>query len=411
MELNREHHPCFNDKARHTFGRVHLPVAPGCNIQCNFCNRKFDCVNESRPGVSSGLLTPVQAMAYLEEVFRRKRNIAVVGIAGPGDPFANPEQTMETMRLVRERYPEMLLCLATNGLNAAAYLDGMAELHVSHVTVTVNAVDPEVAARIYAWVREGKRIRGPREGAEILLFRQLEVIRGLKARGITTKVNTIVIPGVNDSHVNEVARRMAELGVDILNIVPYYRNDGANFAHIPEPSAELIRDLRAKAGAFLPMMHHCTRCRADAVGLLGEGISSEMTSVLQACSAGNIINSSRPFVAVASGDGLSVNEHMGQAGRFLIFENTPTGPTLKESRPAPNQGGGIQRWENVAKLLQDCRTLLVSGIGSTPSVVLTRRGVEVRQTEGPILPSVASVFSVSPATEPAGKTCEGGCSH
>jgi nitrogen fixation protein NifB len=411
MELNREHHPCFNDKARHTFGRVHLPVAPGCNIQCNFCNRKFDCVNESRPGVSSGLLTPVQAMAYLEEVFRRKRNIAVVGIAGPGDPFANPEQTMETMRLVRERYPEMLLCLATNGLNAAAYLDGMAELHVSHVTVTVNAVDPEVAARIYAWVREGKRIRGPREGAEILLFRQLEVIRGLKARGITTKVNTIVIPGVNDSHVNEVARRMAELGVDILNIVPYYRNDGANFAHIPEPSAELIRDLRAKAGAFLPMMHHCTRCRADAVGLLGEGISSEMTSVLQGCATSQGDESSRPYVAVASTDGVSVNEHLGQADRFLIYENTPAGPALRESRPAAGKGGGIQRWNRVAESLRDCRSLLVSGIGTNPRGVLSNRGIEVHQTEGPILSTVAFVFNGLPVTRSMGLDCEGGCSE
>ena len=86
--MNFENHPCFNAKAHKSHGRVHLPVAPRCNIQCNFCNRKFDCVNESRPGVTSGVLTPHQAMAYLEEVFKIKKNIAVVGIAGPGDPFA-----------------------------------------------------------------------------------------------------------------------------------------------------------------------------------------------------------------------------------------------------------------------------------------------------------------------------------
>jgi nitrogen fixation protein NifB len=411
MELSRENHPCFNDKARHTFGRVHLPVAPGCNIQCNFCNRKFDCVNESRPGVSSGLLTAVQAMKYLEEVFRRKRNLAVVGIAGPGDPFADPERTMETLRLVRKRYPEMLLCVATNGLNALASLDELAELAVSHVTVTVNAVDPEIASKIYAWVREGKRIRGPREGAEILLSRQIEVIRGLKERGITTKVNTIVIPGVNDAHVNVVAKRMAELGVDILNILPYYRNDGANFAHIPEPSAELISELRSKAAPYLPMMHHCTRCRADAVGLLGESISSEMTSVLQGCATSQGDEGSRPYVAVASTDGVSVNEHLGQADRFLIYENTPAGPALKESRPAAGKGGGIQRWNRVAESLRDCRSLLVSGIGTNPRGVLSKRGIEVHQTEGPILSTVAFVFNGPPVTRSMGMGCEGGCSE
>jgi len=32
-KMNISNHPCFNDKVRHTFGRVHLPVAPRCNIQ------------------------------------------------------------------------------------------------------------------------------------------------------------------------------------------------------------------------------------------------------------------------------------------------------------------------------------------------------------------------------------------
>ncbi|MBF0497953.1 MAG: radical SAM protein, partial [Deltaproteobacteria bacterium] len=109
--MNLSAHPCFNDKARHTFGRIHLPVAPRCNVQCKFCNRKFDCVNESRPGVTSGILSPYQAMVYLDAVIKVKPNIAVVGIAGPGDPFANPEETLETLRQVRIKYPEMLLCV------------------------------------------------------------------------------------------------------------------------------------------------------------------------------------------------------------------------------------------------------------------------------------------------------------
>jgi nitrogen fixation protein NifB len=410
MDLNTANHPCFNDKARHAFGRVHLPVAPGCNIQCNFCNRKFDCVNESRPGVSSGLLSPDQAMRYLDEVFRRKPNIAVVGIAGPGDPFANADRTMETLRLVRGKYPQMLLCVATNGLCVGPHLNELADLKVSHVTVTVNAVDPAIAERIYAWVREGKCIRGPREGAEILLTRQEEAIRGLKERGITTKVNTIVIPGVNDGHVEAVARRMAGLGVDILNIIPYYRNDGANFAHIPEPSAELVRELRAKAGAFLPMMHHCTRCRADAVGLLGESISQELTTVLQACSAGKSADSTRPFVAVASTEGVMIDEHLGQAARLLIFEHTPTGPKLRESRPTPEKGGGIERWEGLAELLKDCRGLMAAGIGATPRRVLAGKGIAVHQSDGPVLPSVDSLFKVGLVPESAGVACEGGCS-
>ena len=114
--MKLDQHPCFNQKAHHYFGRVHLPVAPRCNIQCKFCNRKFDCVNESRPGVTSAVLSPAQAMVYLAEILQQKPNIRVVGIAGPGDPVANAPQTLETCRQIRERYPEMMLCVATNGL-------------------------------------------------------------------------------------------------------------------------------------------------------------------------------------------------------------------------------------------------------------------------------------------------------
>ena len=186
---------------------MHLPVAPKCNILCNYCNRKYDCVNESRPGVTSAVLKPKQAIAYLDKVLAAEPRITVAGIAGPGDPFANPVETLETIRLIRQRFPDLLLCLATNGLGLPPYLDELAELGVSHVTLTVNAVDPEIGARIYGWVRDGKVIYRGLKAAEVLLERQLASIRGLKERGITVKINTIVIPGINDHHVQEVAEK------------------------------------------------------------------------------------------------------------------------------------------------------------------------------------------------------------
>jgi nitrogen fixation protein NifB len=106
-------HPCFNKETAGTCGRVHLPVAPKCNIQCNYCNRKYDCVNESRPGVTSGILKPFQAAQYMEKVLEKEPRITVAGIAGPGDPFANPVEVIETMRLLNERHPELLFCPPT----------------------------------------------------------------------------------------------------------------------------------------------------------------------------------------------------------------------------------------------------------------------------------------------------------
>ena len=82
MALDLTQHPCFNSDVRHTTGRIHLPVAPECNIQCNYCDRKFDCMNESRPGVTSAVLGPKQALAYLDRVLLGFRNSRLSALPG-----------------------------------------------------------------------------------------------------------------------------------------------------------------------------------------------------------------------------------------------------------------------------------------------------------------------------------------
>lgn len=409
--MNIDQHPCFNDKARHKFGRVHLPVAPRCNIQCKFCNRQFDCVNESRPGVTTGVLSPEQAMIYLDAVFAEKPNanaISVVGIAGPGDPFANPEETMQTLRWVRAAYPNILLCVATNGLGIGPYINELADLQVSHVTVTVNAVDPAISENIYAWVRHNKRVLKPANGARILLEKQFNAIRRLKEKGVTIKVNSIVIPGVNDHHVPQVARKMGEMGVDILNAVAYYPNKGAAFADIPEPSKEMMSAIQKAAAAFLPQMRHCTRCRADAVGLLGEKMNKKLMTALKRCEAMKPqpetpapiaevfpAKADRPNVAVASMEGVLVNQHLGEACQLFIYGKENSSISLLETRPTPEPGGGNQRWETLAKTIGDCGTLLVSGIGPKPRSILQEKGIQIMEIEGLIDEAVQSIFDGS----------------
>jgi nitrogen fixation protein NifB len=397
--MNLDHHPCFNKKAHHRFGRVHLPVAPRCNIQCRFCNRQFDCVNESRPGVTSAVLSPAQAMVYLEEVLRQKPDISVVGIAGPGDPFANPTQTLETCRRVRERYPDMMLCVATNGLNVSSYLDELADLKVSHVTVTVNAVDPRIGAKIYSWMRIGKRVMRAEQGVEILLDRQLAAIKGLKERGIMVKVNSIIIPGVNEDHIEAVAVKMKAIGVDLFNCMPYYPNAGSDFEHIEEPSTATVNAIRKAAGQHVKQMRHCTRCRSDAVGLLGEASSDGLMAALknyqhlEVLEPGGQKVSHRPYVAVASLEGVLVNQHLGEAYQVLVYGETHGRLGLIEARQTPEPGGGMQRWSQLAGILSDCRAILVSGVGAKPKKVLSGSGVEVIECEGVIDEAVRAVFA------------------
>jgi nitrogen fixation protein NifB len=386
-------HPCFNAEVKGECGRVHLPVAPRCNILCKYCNRKYDCVNESRPGVTSAVLTATQAVAYLEQVLAKEPRITVAGIAGPGDPFANPQETMETIRLVREKFPQILLCLATNGLGLPSYVQELADLKVSHVSITVNAVDPEIGRHIYSWVRDGKVVYRGLAAAELLLHRQLEAIAGLKSRGITVKVNTIIIPVINDHHVPALAQRMAELGVDILNLMPMYPNADTPFAEIPEPLPAQMADLRAEAKLFLPQMHHCTRCRADAVGLLEEDRTGELQGCLAACAQlPPPFTDQRPYVAVATLEGALVNLHLGEARSFQIWGQSDKGGfALIEERPTP-PAGGPKRWWTLAETLHDCRAVLVSAIGETPRAVLTEAGVIPWEVNGFIDLALQAVY-------------------
>jgi len=409
-------HPCFDPKARHTSARVHLPVAPRCNLQCRYCNRQTDCLHESRPGVTSGVLTPGQSLDYLHKIVEKIPQTRVVGIAGPGDPMANPEETLETLRLVKAAYPDMLLCLATNGLNLPPYLDELAGLGVSHVTVTVNAVDPEVGRTIYDWMRYGRRTHTGIEAAEHLWEQQKLSLQGLVSRGITAKVNTLFIPGINDFHVGQVAQTVARFGASFHNLIPLYPVAGTPFGVLKEPDPDAMRQARARCGLHLPQMAHCQRCRADAAGLLGEDHPEVAALLAQAkapvpvapepsdcapskCASGCAVAStcsSRKAepedrvmppgagrrVAVASLEGVLVNLHLGQAPFFAVYQESRGLWTPVDTRKAPEHGGGDDRWLALASTLADCSAVFVSGAGARPLQLLAASGLEVFTVEG-----------------------------
>lgn len=410
-------HPCYSEEAHHHYARMHVAVAPACNIQCNYCNRKYDCANESRPGVVSELLTPEEAAHKVLVIAGKIPQMTVLGIAGPGDPLANPEKTFRTFELIADKAPDIKLCLSTNGLMLSEHIDRIKQLNIDHVTITFNTIDPEIGAQIYSWVHyKRKRYRGV-EGAKLLLEKQLEGLQALKEADILCKVNSVMIPGINDQHLVEVNKVIRENGAFLHNIMPLISapEHGTYFGLTGQrgPTQKELKAVQDQCAGNMKMMRHCRQCRADAVGLLGEDRSQEFTKdkflemspeydfqQRQEVHAGiekfreelkaakdkvlankqQAANSPKILVAVATKGGGLVNQHFGHAKEFQVYEVDGTEVRFISHRKVDHycQGGygEAATFDNIVKTIADCKAVLVAKIGESPKEKLLQAGIE-----------------------------------
>ena len=262
----KKNHPCFGGCAFNA-GRIHLPVSPGCNIACAFCDRQIN-EDEERPGVTRRVITPDEAVTFIGRALELCPSIKVAGIAGPGDTLAT-DKALETFRKLGERYPELLKCMSTNGLLLYEKADELIETGIDTLTVTVNAVDPEIEAQLNEYVIwHGEKIEGV-PGAKILIENQLKGIRKIAAAGVTIKVNTVLVPGINDGGVEGIARKAAELGASVQNIMPLI--PAGRLSGLKAPDRREVRALQDRLDPVIRQFRSCAGCRADACGLLSEG--------------------------------------------------------------------------------------------------------------------------------------------
>lgn len=261
-------HPCFSESGHTKYARMHLPVAPECNIRCGYCNRKFDCVNESRPGVTSEILTPETAFRKFLTVKEKIENLSVIGFAGPGDALANFDKIKRTIELIRPNNPDIAFCLSTNGFLLPEYAKEIINIGISHITITINAVNPEIAKQIYSGV-----------DSKILLNNQLEGLNYLSKNGLFCKINIVAIKKINDFHIEEIVKTVKELGAFKTNIMKLIPAENTKFQNIPLLTDKELNEIRKKCSEHLSQMYHCQQCRADAAGLLHKDRSLEFRNL------------------------------------------------------------------------------------------------------------------------------------
>ncbi len=422
-------HPCYSEGAHQHYARIHVAVAPACNIQCNYCNRKYDCSNESRPGVTSGKLSPEEAVKKVLYVGGDIQQLSVVGIAGPGDALANPKATFKTFKMLQEKAPDLKLCLSTNGLRLPDFIDQIEKYNVDHVTVTINSVDPtgEIGAKIYPWINwEHRKIFG-KEGAKILLEQQLKGIQMLTERGILVKANSVLIPGVNDKELPNVAKKLKEMNVFLHNIMPLLSSPefGTKFGldGVPSATDQETMAVQDACGMDMTLMKHCRQCRADAVGLIGEDRGDEFTKEsfvnmeftqledmynieartekhemienwrahleaanervkLEEASKAELSSTGETkLVAVTTGGNGLINMHFGSAQEFLIYEAGDKAIKFVMHRKIESSYSGTDSSEDfnpideIKVTLGDCDLLLTEKIGECPMSELSEIGL------------------------------------
>ncbi|MGV7004986.1 nitrogenase cofactor biosynthesis protein NifB [Desulfovibrio sp. QI0442] len=381
-------HPCFSCGACATSARLHLPIAPKCNLSCNYCLRKYDCVNESRPGVTTAVLTPAQAFDHFMKVKRDMPNLTVVGIAGPGDTLANPEETFRTLEMIRKEDPNITFCMSTNGLALPEYVEDMKRVGVSHATVTINAVDPAIGAQIYKFAMyRGKRYTGE-TAAALLLANQMAGLRALSQAGIVSKVNTVLLKGINDGHIPQVVETARELGAVMTNIMQLIPVKGSVFENMPLVSNKELMDMRRSCEPTLKQMYHCKQCRADAVGLLGDDKSIEyrppVAEKAPAAEETKPAVARKIRIAVASKTGMTVDQHFGQAEQFYIYESDGDAASYVETRSVSKYCNGMDdcgekagRMAGILAAVDDCKGVLALRIGESPLKKLETKGIRV----------------------------------
>lgn len=357
---------CAGSQCCRQSGKVlELPVAARVNARLRFAST----------AKAPQAMLPQEAANRLDDLLSQGADIGEVQLSGPGDPLADIRPTLETCRLVRDRHAGLRLGITTLGINAEAYADTLAEHGVCTVTLLVEAVDAEVVKNLYAWIRPATRTIPLSQGAPMLVDAQQRAIAALQRAGLTVTVRTTVYPGINDDHVEQIAARLAGLGVGKMVLLPCPScPDEPDAPNAPDNAR--MAALAGLAGRYLATASMAPP--AAGLGATRAAAGGAVAGMLPQPSA------TRPNVAVVSANGMDIDLHLGQAGRALIYGPREDGlPCLLATRPLPPPpGGGSARWEQLADAFTDCFALLTSGAGDNPRKVLAGRGITVLVTDG-----------------------------
>ena len=353
---------------------AHAAEPPGCTLPVApqaVCRVRYARENQTRQA-----LNPSEVVAEID----RYPGLTRVELDGPGDPLASMATTLATLTVLRQHRPEVTIDLTTVGLQAAERAAELAAAGVARVTLLVDTLDAATAERLYAWIRPGKKNIPLPEAVPVLLDAQARAVPALAAVGLAVTIRTTVYPGVNAHQIPALAETLAELGATALHLVPFLPDPGRTDG--PPPATRVhMEELAKLTNRFVPttsLVMDVADCGCDCGPRCGTGTTCGCGAIAPVQAGLPKPTRERTRVAVASGTGMAVDLHLGQARTLLIYGPREDGLTcLLETRLTPDPGSGEARWQQLAETLPDCFALLAASAGLRPREVLGKHGIRV----------------------------------
>lgn len=237
--LLKEYYYSFKADKKHI--SLCLPVCPECNMHCSYCKKSFDRRKDL-------ILKPTEAVEVLVRALKLYSDITSVDIIGPGDTLAT-HHAFETFELINEKYPDLEKHLTTNGLMLKENAERIARIGIKTVTVNVNAVNPDILQSICSKIIYNGCPITDKEAARWLLLAQTAGIKRLNDLGVNVNICTVLIPGINNDHIGEVARVTSKLGASTISIIPIFNSDSG--IKISKKIISDIENAKRQAGKYL----------------------------------------------------------------------------------------------------------------------------------------------------------------
>lgn len=314
-------------------------------------------------------------------------------IEGPGDPLASPETVLRSLSLLHDHHPDVITGLVIDGPLLAEYAGDLADFGVRYLVLRLDAATLRTAKRLV----DGALYRGERldrdAAAGLMLETGGQALRIADRYRIPAIVRFTLIPTVNASEIDGVARVARDAGAWALRVVP----------HRPDPHGPL-----ARAGAPTAAEMEAAAARAREVFGDGRGGRDEDEILawleperlqpvdLDAIDALDVLRGlplaerdlvpapvlpprRAQLVAVATRDGTLVDTPLTAAHLLRIYAVTPNAIRLLGSRALPldprRRHDGVGDAQSFLRAVVGCRALVATQLPQRALTLLRAVGV------------------------------------